>query len=146
MPTGKITKITSDRGGFLVQITGNAEPLVATSPAVQAALLTAFLLPAEVAVELFDNTPAIKRVDAFDVNTKAGNGQISRLATQLNFGQGLNVLEVFVIAGGVEKALQASDDAIQRVCCCAALSKTKVALTLDGTGTEITRVSFPPVD
>ena len=141
MPTGKITKITSDRGGFLVQITGVAVPLVATSQAVQSALLTAFLAPAEVTIELFDNSAAIKRVDAFDVNKKATNGQISRLATQLNVGLGLNVLEVFVIAGGIETALQANDGVIQQVCCCAALSKAKVDLTLNVT--EITRVSFP---
>ncbi len=142
MPNGKIKQFDSDRGGFLVYLDSQPkQPFITTSSVIQSALFTAFLSDADVTLEVFDPTFVIKRVDPFDVNKKADENQISRLATQLNLNQGVNMLEVFVIQGGQEVTLQAWDSVIQQVCCCAALAKAKVKL--DQTARVITRAIFP---
>jgi hypothetical protein len=142
MPSGKIKQFDSDRGGFLVFLDSHPkQPFITTSSVIQSALFTAFLSDADVTLEVFEKTFVIQRVAPFDVDKKADENQITRLATQLNLGRGVNLLEIFVIQGGQEVSFQASDSVIQQVCCCAALAKAKVKL--DQTAGEITRATFP---
>ncbi len=83
MPSGKIKQFDSDRGGFLVYLDSQPKPFITTSSVIQSALFTAFLSDADVTLEVFDQTLVIQRVDPFDVNKKAGENQISRLATRI---------------------------------------------------------------
>jgi len=86
--TQKIGEIESNQSGFVIHMTSSSTRLIATDEVVQWTLLVAFSLDADLDLEVFEGTDLVRRVNAFDVNSKAKTDEISRIATQIDLNAG----------------------------------------------------------
>jgi len=110
---------------------------------VQSTLLAAFSVGADLDLEVFDGTDLVRRVNAFDANSKAKKDEVSRLATQIDLNAGISLLEIFVVqANNTEKTFTVRQQVLQRICLTAAL--TKVALQLKLQDMEVIGALLPP--
>jgi hypothetical protein len=97
MSLQKLDSIESRDGGFIIHIRSSGTPLVTNDELIQSTLLAAFLVDADLSLDLFEGSALVRRVNPFDVNKKAGRDEISRVATQIDMGAGASVLEIFVV-------------------------------------------------
>ena len=145
MATQKIDRIESNQSGFLVHIRSSSARCIAIDEVVQATLLAAFSVDAELELDLFPGTNLVQRVNAFAVNTKAKKGEVSRIATQIDMNAGASFLEIFVVqAGNSEETFSVRSAVLQHICLTAALGKVAMQLTLQDT--EVVGASLPPAD
>jgi hypothetical protein len=139
----KIDQIESNQSGFLIHIRSNSTRLIATDEVVQAALLAAFSVNADLELDVFEGTNLVKRVNPFILNKAARKNQVSRVATQIDMGAGASFLEIFVIQDdNTETTFTVRQQVLQRICLTAALAKVGVQLKLQGT--EVTGALLPP--
>ena len=64
MPMQKIDRIESNQSGFFIHIRSSSVRLVATDEVVQAALVAAFSVNADLELDVFQGTNLVQRVNA----------------------------------------------------------------------------------
>lgn len=143
MTTQKIGQIESNQSGFVIHMRSSSTRLIATDEVVQWTLLAAFSLDANLDLEVFEGTDLVRRVNAFDVNSKAKTDEISRIATQIDLNAGASLLEIFVAqANNSEKTFTVRQHVLQRICLTAALAKVALQLKLEDM--EVIGALLPP--